>query len=80
MGVDPEDAYTAYCLDEAARLWGRWVERQLDESEKNAQTPALKKSARVNRFTAIMVDVEAQRASGKSGFRDPAELLKRKGG
>jgi hypothetical protein len=78
MGVE-DDPYTAYCLDDATRLWGRWVERQLDEAEQQAPSPSMKKSARVSRFNTIMLDPKDTQTPGKSGFRDPAAFVSRGG-
>lgn len=78
MGVQ-DDPYTAYCLDDATRLWGRWVEAQLEEAQEQASSPSLKKSARVSRFNTIMMDPAETKAPGKSGFRDPAMLIQKGG-
>lgn len=80
LGIADDD-YTAYCLDEACFLWGSHVEGELEEAGANAKKPEEAKRKRQMKFKQLLTprNEEGVQEAPKQ-YRDPAEMLKKKGG
>ena len=70
---DPDDAYVAYCLDEAIFFFGSHVENELNEAEENTRSKSkgAKKSARQRVMSKYLTKAE----EAKGAFADPAKFL-----
>lgn len=59
VGINPlADPYTAFCFDEATFMWGRYVEGELQRSQKGATSDKQAWSKVQMRFQALMREPE----------------------
>lgn len=70
------DLWMAYCLDEAAYLWGTHVETAIAEAGRKARSddPRFAAARRMREFESLMTDPETSERFPKGKFRDPASL------
>lgn len=90
IGINPiTDPYTAYCFDEACFMWGRYVEGELDKSQRGAKNDQQARGKLEMRFRTLMREEEEDgevedehknfpkhlhRQPAPARFRDPMSL------
>lgn len=91
VGISQEDAYAAFCFDEAVFMWGRFVDGELKKAQQGAKNDKQARSKVEMRFRALMREEEAEDVNGEhdnfpkhlerkpapSQFRDPSTALKK---
>lgn len=87
LGSGPRsDPYAAYCFDEAVWIFGSYVEREVEKSQKGAKTTAESENRARSTMTRIFAQdtpiqsegpKELEAAMPPPGtFKDPAEFFK----
>lgn len=70
-----DNAYVAYCFDEALYLWGNFVENELAEAELEPQRKRDRKQLQAERRRKAAVSRVLGLAPTTNRFRDPQELV-----
>lgn len=67
-----DDIYAAYCLDEAAFIWGNFVESKVAEATEDSKNPKMRQM-RVDSVFRNLFAEEHKTTKGK--YKDPAVLF-----